>query len=156
MTAIRKTKTAAQTAPRAKKAKLALVPAFDWAVFWAEQPDLPVVSAWAPTAPAQDDRPVTRSVVAQCYKEGYKTNGTKGRGNGDAFWAFCLRFLDENGRLIVAEWERFLDENGVRHEGWKRTGNGWEGRLRMSGSVVLRNMAKRGEPVFFDGAEVAF
>jgi hypothetical protein len=156
MAAIRKTKTAAQNTPRVRRPKLAVVPAFDWAAFWAEQPDLPVVSAWAPTTEQHTEKHEQRSVVAKCYKEAYKTNGTKGRGNGDAFWAFCLRFLDGEGRLLVAEWERFLDENGVRHEGWKRTGNGWEGRLRMSGSVVLRNMAKRGEPVVFDGAEVAF
>ena len=146
-----------QTAPRAaRRPKLVVVPAFDWAAFWAEQPDQPVISAWQPTAPVEVEKQPKRSVVAKCYKEQYKTNGTKGRGNGDAFWAFCLRFLDDSGKLVVSEWERFLDQNGVRHEGWKRTGNGWEGRLRMSGSVVLRNMAKRGEPVFFDGVAVEF
>jgi hypothetical protein len=154
MTAIRKQKT--ETAPRAPKArrpKLQVVPAFDWAAFWADQPDLPVVSAWAPTQPEHEKLP-ERSVVAKCYKEAYKTNGTKGRGNGDAFWAFCLQFLDHDGKLAVEKWEAFLNENGVRHEGWKRTGNGWEGRLRMSGSVVLRNMAKRGETIFWQGEPV--
>lgn len=152
MTAIRKQKT--EIAPKtARRPKLRVVE-FDWAAFWEGVDDLPVISAWQPTAPVETEKQPERSVVARCYKEAYKTNGTKGRGNGDAFWEFCLRFLDGEGRLIVAEWERFLDENGVRHEGWKRTGNGWEGRLRMSGSVVLRNMAKRGETILWQGQPV--
>lgn len=150
------TKTVAPKAPRAKRApKLVVVP-FAWDAFWAAQPDLPIVSAWSPVAqPEETERHETRSVVAQYHKDRYAANGTKGRGCGDALWEFCLRFLGDDGKLVVSEWEAFLTENGVRHEGWKRTGNGWQGRFRMSGSVALRAKAKRGEPVVWHGVAVA-
>lgn len=154
MTAIRKQKTTAARAPR--KAKKADVVSFAWAAFWEQQPDLPVISAWAPTQPEHTtERHASRSVVSEAKKKEYAANGTKGRGCGDDLWEFCLRFLGDDGKLLVAAWEAFLTENGIRHEHWRREGNGWQGRLRMSGSVSLRAKAKRGEAIVFGGAVVA-
>lgn len=50
------------------------------------------------------------------------------------------RVLDEDNKLIVEELEAIFDANGVKHRGWNRTTNGWQGRLRMSGSMALRRI----------------
>ena len=124
-----------------------------WARFWATQEDAPIVLAWAPTQPEQkDERPQTRSVVAQTYKREYQHNGTKGRGCGDALYDALVLFLNAEGKLDVSAFEALLTENGVRHEAWKREGNGWQGRFRMSGSVALRSKMKRGEPLTWNGS----
>lgn len=48
------------------------------------------------------------------------------------------RTLDDKQHLKVAEFEAILTANGVKHEHWNRTTNGWQGRLRMTGRLSLQ------------------
>lgn len=93
-----------------------------------------------------------KSVVAVGYKSEYRaralaagrTSKASRRCNGD--WLALeleARCLDDNEKLIVHEFEAILDENGVVHSHWNRTTNGWQGRLRMSGSMSLRAKLKK-------------
>lgn len=123
-----------------------------WARFWDEQPDLPVVLAFAISAPTESGGHTrSGSVVARHYREEYAKNGTKGKGNGDALYWYLHNEFSPDGELMLHPFEAFLDENKVNHRTWRRDGNGWQGRLRMSASVVLRNRLKRGETIYRNG-----
>lgn len=93
-----------------------------------------------------------RSVVGVGYKAEYRrkaleagrTSKASRRCNGD--WLaqeLEARCLDDDERLLVGAFEAILDENGVQHSHWNRITNGWQGRLRMSGSMSLRAKLKK-------------
>ena len=58
------------------------------------------------------------------------------------------RCNDAKGKLNVQLFEAILDANGVQHAKWNRTTKGWEGRLRMSGSMVLRRTIAEADGLF--------
>ena len=102
-----------------------------------------------------------RSVVGRAYKIRYKeraiAEGRRGKAhkrcNGD--WLaleLMAQTLDDKEKLIVSELEAILTANGIKHEGWNRTTNGWQGRLRMTGRMALqRKVAETGVLVLADG-----
>ena len=110
-----------------------------------------------------------RSVVAVGYKTKYAERGAslarkpKGvatkvlqRGCNDWMHHEIAKLCnDEKGKLRVGTFEALLEANGIEnHKTWNRTTKGWEGRLRMSGSMVLRRVVAEadGEMVLPDGA----
>lgn len=64
---------------------------------------------------------------------------------------------DTKGALNLPLFESILEANGIHaHRGWNRTTKGWQGRVRMSGSMLLRRTIAEaeGEMVLPDGATV--
>lgn len=97
----------------------------------------------APTPPAP--RTVVKTVYKHRYQDKAKARGltdkASRRGNGD----WLQRELQEetvgkDGKLNLPRLEAILDANGVDYSRWNRTTRGWEGRIRMSGSMVLRGI----------------
>jgi hypothetical protein len=90
-----------------------------------------------------------KTVVKTAYKHRYQdrakarglTDKASRRGNGDwlqrELQAECN---DAKGNFDLGRFERILDANGVDYSRWNRTSNGWQGRVRMSGSLVLRGV----------------
>jgi hypothetical protein len=46
--------------------------------------------------------------------------------------------IGEDGKFLFDRFVAILDANGVDYSRWSTTTKGWEGRFRMSGSLVLR------------------
>ena len=97
----------------------------------------------APRAPA------AKTVVKTAYKHRYQdrakarglTDKASRRGNGD--WLqreVQAETIGKDGKFDLAKFEAILDANGVDYSRWNRTSNGWQGRVRMSGSLVLRGV----------------
>ena len=96
------------------------------------------------TTETEDQRP--NSVVRHTYKARYAEKPARGlskkagkRTCGDwlavQIGQLCLT---ESDQLDVAKFDALLDANGIeRHHKWNRTTKGWQGRLRMSGRMVL-------------------
>jgi hypothetical protein len=97
----------------------------------------------APVAPAP------KTVVKVAYKHRYQdrakarglTDKASKRGNGD--WLqreLQAETVGKDGKLDLQRFIAIMDANGVDYSRWKREGHGWEGRFRMSGSLVLRGI----------------
>ena len=93
--------------------------------------------------------PAPKTVVKTAYKHRYqdrakaegRTDKASRRGNGD--WLqreLQAETVGKDGKLDFARFVAILDANGVDYSRWKREGHGWEGRFRMSGSLVLRGI----------------
>jgi len=93
--------------------------------------------------------PAPKTVVKTAYKHRYQdkakarglTDKASRRGNGD--WLqreIQSETCDKQGRFDLARFEAILDANGVDYSRWNRTSHGWVGRVRMSGSLVLRGV----------------
>lgn len=93
--------------------------------------------------------PAPKTVVKVKYKREYQdrakarglTDKASRRGNGDwlqrELQAECNA---KDGSFDLTRFEAILDANGVDHSRWNRTTRGWEGRVRMSGSISLRGV----------------
>jgi hypothetical protein len=87
-----------------------------------------------------------KTVVKVAYKHTYQdraaargaTDKASKRGCGDWLQRELQAETIKEGRFDMARFIEILDANGVDHSRWKTAGNGWEGRFRMSGSIVLR------------------
>jgi hypothetical protein len=97
----------------------------------------------APKAPAP------KTVVKTVYKHRYQdqarargaTDKVSKRGNGD--WLqreLQAETVGKDGKLDLEAFKAILDCNGADYGRWKQEGHGWEGRFRMSGSLVLRGI----------------
>lgn len=93
--------------------------------------------------------PAPKTVVRVAYKHRYqdrakaegRTDKASRRGNGD--WLqreLQAETVGKDGKLDFDRFVAILDANGVNYSRWKREGHGWEGRFRMSGSLVLRGI----------------
>jgi hypothetical protein len=104
----------------------------------------------APIATAEPTHaPAPKTVVKVAYKHRYQdrararglTDKASKRGNGD--WLqreLQAETVGKDGKLDLGRFIAILDANGVDYSRWKREGHGWEGRFRMSGSLVLRGI----------------
>lgn len=142
---------------------IAETPAAEIAATPAAETPAPEADAAEAAAIAEIDAQIAlpRSVVGRAYKIRYKeraiAEGRRGKAhkrcNGD--WLaleLMAQTLDDKEKLIVSELEAILSANGIRHEGWNRTTNGWQGRLRMTGRMALqRKVAETGVLVLADG-----
>ena len=115
-----------------------------------------------------EHKDVPRSIVAPTFKTRYHDRAAEmkrvpkglnkkvlGRGCGD--WlhrTLALHTLTEKGDLDVALLEAILTENGVKHEHWNRTTNGWQGRLRMTGRLALQRVVAEHGYIMIDGTKV--
>jgi hypothetical protein len=89
-----------------------------------------------------------KTIVKVGYKRAYQdraaARGLKDkvskRGNGDWLQRELQSETVHEGRFDLARFERILEANGVDHSRWNRTTRGWEGRVRMSGSISLRGV----------------
>lgn len=83
------------------------------------------------------------SVVKSRFKQRYAERGTP-RGNNDwLFQTLAHHTLDDNGKLDVAALDAIAQANGVSLDKYKREGNGWQGRLRMTAGLILRPIVAR-------------
>jgi hypothetical protein len=93
--------------------------------------------------------PAPKTVVKVAYKHRYQdrakarglTDKASKRGNGD--WLqreLQAETVGKDGKLDLERFIAIMDANGVDYSRWKREGHGWEGRFRMSGSLVLRGI----------------
>lgn len=100
-----------------------------------------------------DEEPikVQRTVVPTKYKQAYaaraiaqgRTTKAAKRANGD-WLAQELEAECMTGKTF--DFDRFiaiLEANGVRHDRWPNRNNGWQGRIRMSGAIVLRGVVRK-------------
>jgi hypothetical protein len=103
----------------------------------------------APEALEPVAAPAPKTVVKVVYKHRYqdrakaagRTDKASRRGNGD--WLqreLQAETVGKDGKLDLQRFIAILDANGVDYSRWKREGHGWEGRFRMSGSLVLRGI----------------
>jgi hypothetical protein len=103
------------------------------------------------------------SVVQRKYKLKYKAraraNGERSKAAKRSTWDWlavelAAACLDEKSKLRVDEFLAILSANGVDHAKWTNRAPGWEGRLRMTGSLALRRvLAESGELFFPDGEQ---
>lgn len=108
-----------------------------------------------------DDRAPTSSIVPETYRRIYREASSTGRSNGD--WLaerLAVDTLNAEGKLIVDDFTRILENNGVDMSGkWAQArfnlANGGSGRYRMNGRQVLEKMlAKSGEYVLHDNETI--
>lgn len=117
------------------------------------QPKAEIVDALAAAQVAVEQAaivaPAPKTVVKVAYKHRYqdrakaegRTDKASRRGNGD--WLqreLQAETVGKDGKLDFDRFVAILDANGVDYSRWKREGHGWEGRFRMSGSLVLRGI----------------
>jgi hypothetical protein len=117
---------------------------------------------------AEIDRQIAlpHSVVKPDYKAKYKARamalGLKGkaakRTNGDWLGEQMRKLvLDKKEKLIVERLEEICEANGLDgiRERWPNQNKGWEGRLRMTASLVLRKIvADQGYLALPDGGQL--
>lgn len=114
----------------------------------------------------EEEAPAPRSIVKGVYKTRYAERAAEKGLKSKAAKRSCCDWLalqlaklvnndDKRQSLNVPALERLLEANGIRHEAWKREGNGWQGRLRMSGRLALQaEVADAGELVLPDGKTI--
>ena len=101
------------------------------------------------------------SVVGRKYKVKYRdrarANGERSKAAKRSTWdwlaaTLAQEVLDQKSKLKVDDFLAILDANGVDHSRWTNRSPGWEGRLRMTGSLALRRVvAEAGELFLPDG-----
>jgi hypothetical protein len=95
---------------------------------------------------ATPDKLGPKTVVKTKYKHTYqdraralgRTDKASKRGNGDWLQRELQAETMSGDRFDVARFIEIMDANGVDYSRWNTTTRGWEGRFRMSGSIVLR------------------
>jgi len=108
---------------------------------------------------------VVNTVVHEKYKQKYTANaiaaGVSGKAAKRSNWdwlsqqiaSYCL---DEKHKIDIERFTELLDVNGVDHSKWTNRNQGWEGRFRMTGRVVLQKVvANMGHLHLPDGEDVA-
>lgn len=112
-----------------------------------------------------------KSVVGKGYKTKYAERGASltkkpkdiapkvlQRGCNDWMHHELARLCnDAKGKLNVPQFEALLEANGIEnHKKWNRETKGWEGRLRMSGSMLLRRIVAEADGTMLtpEGAEL--
>jgi len=108
----------------------------------------------------QENKPRTVVPVAtkRRYADAAKARGEKDRasrrGCGDWLQKELQAETIRDGVFSLSDFLAICDCNGVAHDRWDRTRKGWEGRLRMSGSIALRaRVGKAGVLRLPDGRE---
>jgi len=99
-------------------------------------------------------KPERKSVVGYKYKARYRAAGNY-RGCGD--WLHQeleLRTVDGFGKLDLPAFEAICEENGVSLEKYNRTSNGWQGRLRMTGRILLRSKILKSGSLLVEGEKL--
>lgn len=79
------------------------------------------------------------------------------RGSGDWLTLEMAKLTNDpkSGKVDVPTLEAILDANGIDHSHWNRTTRGWQGRLKMTGTLALRKpVAEDGELVLPDGSTI--
>jgi hypothetical protein len=104
------------------------------------------------------------SVVGRKYKVKYRdrarANGERSKAAKRSTWdwlaeTLAAEVLNEKAKLRVDDFLAILDANGVDHSRWTNRSPGWEGRLRMTGSLALRRVvAEAGVLWLADGEEL--
>jgi hypothetical protein len=97
-------------------------------------------------AEVTEDKLGPRTVVKAHYKHVYqdrakaqgRTDKASKRGNGDWLQRELQAETMSGDKFDVERFIEIMDLNGVDYSRWNRTTRGWEGRFRMSGSIVLR------------------
>jgi hypothetical protein len=92
------------------------------------------------------ERLAPKSVVKTGYKRAYQDRAeargardkASKRGCGDWLQRELQAETIVSGAFDFTRFVAILDANGVDHSRWATAGNGWQGRFRMSGSIVLR------------------
>lgn len=88
-----------------------------------------------------------KSVVGRKYKIAYKeaarAAGHKSKAAKRSKWDWLAQqmaelVLTDKAKLDVAAFEALMEANGIDHTKWDNRSPGWEGRLRMTGCLVLR------------------
>lgn len=115
------------------------------------------------TDQGEADKP--NSVVAEKFKlkyiENAKAAGWKGKAAKRSNWdwlaqTIAANCLGEKEKIDIGQFCALLEANGVDHAKWPNRNKGWEGRLRMTGRVVLqRIVADSGVLKLADGSEAA-
>lgn len=115
------------------------------------------------------DEPEVHSVVDGKYKARYRERAAnmarkpkdvsqKAMARSTCDWLaveLARRVLtqDKKAKLIVEKLEAILDANGINHAKWNRTTPGWQGRLRMTGSIALRRVVAENNELALPGEE---
>lgn len=94
--------------------------------------------AAADEAEGEDDTP-TGSVVSERYRQKYAEEGHPNHCGDWLAVLFIQLTTDSNGKINIERLDALCEANNVSLAKYKRTGNGWEGRLRMTG----RNLVAR-------------
>lgn len=90
-----------------------------------------------------EEEPAGISVVKDTYRAIYKEQGRDGLGSGDWLDHYLANECNsESGKLNVERFEEICTANGVDLSKYKRYGNGWQGRLRMTGRNLLAKVVK--------------
>jgi hypothetical protein len=108
------------------------------------QPEEGAETGFTETEPS--DKLGPKTVVKTRYKHVYqdrakaagRTDKASKRGNGDWLQRELQAETMSGDRFDVERFIEIMDANGVDYSRWNRTTRGWEGRFRMSGSIVLR------------------
>lgn len=113
-------------------------------------------SKWKGTAPGSRE---TLSIVPPEFKARYAEKAQGGRkprilarSCGD--WLASLlakETLDEEGHLNIPKLDAIMNANGVDCSNINRSSPGWQGRLRMTGRVMLAAKARRSQVVVVPG-----
>lgn len=81
------------------------------------------------------------SVVASTYRNIYALASSNGQGNGDWLHEFLVSFCAGDNGFQIGVFQEVLRANHIEPEttkwGRNTTGNGWQGRYRMSGRLAL-------------------
>jgi len=118
------------------------------------QPEVVMTDAFGNEYTAADlapKAPAPKTVVKTAYKEAYKaraaalghTDKASKRGNGD--WLqreLQAETIGKDGKWDLHRFCAICEANGIEDPltRWPNRNNGWEGRVRMSGSLVLRGI----------------
>lgn len=93
-------------------------------------------TAWDAAADEAPEKEVTTSVVAQRYREIYAERGHPAH-CGDWMAEILNNLVLTPKGTDLERFEAICAENGVDLSKYKRTGTGWQGRLRMTGRNLL-------------------
>ena len=98
---------------------------------------------------------VANTVVHSRYKDRYAANaaavGASGKAPKRSNWdwlsqAIAKECLNDKHQINIDKFLGILEANGIDHTKWPNRNRGWEGRLRMTGRVVLQKVvANRGK-----------
>lgn len=100
---------------------------------------------------AEGEKVRGKSVVPLGYKKKYairavtegRTTKAAKRANGDWLAKEMEAECIEGGVFRLDRFLTILELNGIDHSRWPNRNVGWEGRLRMSGAIVLRGIVKQ-------------
>ena len=102
-----------------------------------------------PQDQTEEEEKVVNTVVHEKYKNQYVANaaalGETKKAAKRSNWDWLAQriaeeCLDEKGKISITGFTELLDLNGVDHSKWTNRNQGWEGRFRMTGRVVLQKV----------------